>query len=122
MSEGAQIGEARHAAVPDALAPLVRRIVAELAPTDIWLFGSRARADAGPGSDWDLVVALPEERAGLSEDPAIGWRLQRESGVMADLILAAASDIAALWGIPNTIGYDLARDGIRLDVDRAGHR
>jgi predicted nucleotidyltransferase len=41
---------------------IVRRIVATVDPDRIVLFGSRARGDAGPHSDYDLlVVALCEQ-------------------------------------------------------------
>ncbi len=41
------------------------RLVVELKPMAIWLFGSRARGDARADSDFDLLVVLPD---GLSAD------------------------------------------------------
>jgi predicted nucleotidyltransferase len=35
---------------------IVERLVAALAPSRIYLFGSRARGDAQPDSDYDLLV------------------------------------------------------------------
>jgi predicted nucleotidyltransferase len=43
----------------DALAEIVRRIVRVAAPERIVLFGSAARAEAGPASDLDLLVIKP---------------------------------------------------------------
>jgi predicted nucleotidyltransferase len=40
----------------DALAEIVRRIVRVAAPERIVLFGSAARGESGPGSDFDLLV------------------------------------------------------------------
>jgi predicted nucleotidyltransferase len=45
-----------------ALAFLRDRLVSELRPRMIWLFGSRARGDARPDSDFDLLVVLPDGR------------------------------------------------------------
>ncbi|HEY7294445.1 MAG TPA: nucleotidyltransferase domain-containing protein [Dehalococcoidia bacterium] len=42
------------------MAEAVRRLVQMFAPDRIYLFGSRARGDARPDSDWDLMVILPE--------------------------------------------------------------
>ena len=42
-----------------ALAEIVRRLVETLRPDRIYLFGSRARGDAGADSDYDLLVVLP---------------------------------------------------------------
>lgn len=45
------------AAIDDA----VLRLVAQLDPDEIWLFGSRARGDHHPDSDIDLMVVLPDD-------------------------------------------------------------
>jgi predicted nucleotidyltransferase len=49
--------------VPDGdpiLAEIVRRLVEALQPERIYLFGSRARGDAGVDSDYDLMVVVPQ--------------------------------------------------------------
>jgi hypothetical protein len=48
-----------------ALAFLRDRLVADLRPLSIWFFGSRARGEARPDSDFDLLVVLPD---GLPEE------------------------------------------------------
>lgn len=109
---------ARSADVPEPLKPLVSRIVRDAAPLDIWLFGSRARGEAVIDSDWDLLVVLPDDADDTLLDPVFGWRLQRDSGVRADVLTATRGDLDAVWDVPNTIGYVLAREGIRLNVGR----
>lgn len=42
------------------LAEAVQRLVAALQPERIYLFGSRARGDAEPDSDFDLLIVVPE--------------------------------------------------------------
>jgi len=54
------------------LAEIVRRVVGVLRPERIYIFGSRAREDAGPDSDYDLLVVVPE----LSEP---GYRLSQRA-------------------------------------------
>ena len=49
------------AAIPDSrdepvLAEIVRRLVEGFHPERVYLFGSRARRDAGPDRDYDLMV------------------------------------------------------------------
>lgn len=46
------------------LAEMVRRLVTALKPERIYLFGSRARGEAGADSDRDLLV--PVEGGGVS--------------------------------------------------------
>lgn len=41
---------------PAILAEMVQRIVSRTNPRRVVLFGSRARGDAGPNSDYDLLV------------------------------------------------------------------
>ena len=41
------------------LAEIVRRLVEAYRPERIYLFGSKARGDAGPDSDYDLMVVVP---------------------------------------------------------------
>jgi len=43
------------------LGEVVRRLVHVYRPERIYLFGSTARGDAGPDSDYDLMIILPDE-------------------------------------------------------------
>ena len=43
------------------LGEIVRRLVEIYRPERIYLFGSAARGDAGPESDFDLMVVVPDE-------------------------------------------------------------
>jgi hypothetical protein len=58
-----------------ALAEVVRRLIEAYQPARMYLFGSVARGDAGPHSDYDiLVVVAPEctadRRPASQQDPA----------------------------------------------------
>lgn len=101
--------------VPDEIRPLVEAIRSRLDPDAIWLFGSRARGDHGPGSDWDIVVELADDSDPDLLDPIVGWNTQHEVGVPATVLSATRSALTRSWGEPNTIGYVLARDGLLLD-------
>jgi len=50
----------------DNLAEVVRRLGEAYHPQSIYLFGSRARGDGGPDSDYDLLLVVvddvPQER------------------------------------------------------------
>jgi nucleotidyltransferase-like protein len=59
----AEIGEApvgTFSSAQSAIEDAVFRLVAQLDPDGIWLFGSRARGDHRPDSDIDLLVVLPD--------------------------------------------------------------
>jgi predicted nucleotidyltransferase len=93
---------------------LLERIIQRWQPHQVWLFGSRARGDAQPSSDWDLLVVVPDTVADSEFDPLVGWRLQKDSGVRADVFPCRASDFSEDTQTPNTLAYDAAADGLLL--------
>ncbi len=101
---------------PAELLTLLDSVTATLNPVEIWLFGSRARGDERPDSDWDLLAALPDDTAADLMDPLVAWNIARTTDIQATLLSTTMSELRALWGLPNTLGYDLARDGIKLVV------
>jgi predicted nucleotidyltransferase len=46
---------------PQAIAEITRKLVEFYRPERIYLFGSAARGDAGPDSDFDFCVVLPDD-------------------------------------------------------------
>ena len=94
--------------------PLLVRIVARWNPHQIWLFGSRARGDGRPTSDWDLLVVVPDELAEVEFDPLIGWRMQKEAGIRADVIPCRVSEFRDDRATPNTICYEVVKEGVLL--------
>ena len=75
-------------AIPDSrdepvLAEIVRRLVEAFHPERVYLFGSRARGEGGPDSDYDLMVVVSE-----ADEP--GYRLaQRAHRLLSGLGTAA---------------------------------
>lgn len=98
------------------LAPLLARIRAAYQPEEIWLFGSRARGNARPDSDWDVFVVVPDLTSDEDLDPVRAWKLQREAGIPADVIPCRAQTFREYAGTVNTLSYEVLHDGIRLDV------
>jgi hypothetical protein len=67
------------------LPEVVRRLVEVYNPLRIYLFGSAARGDAGPDSDYDLMVILPDEAPQHLRRGSPGYRALRGTGVAADV-------------------------------------
>ena len=55
------------------LGEIVRRLIDVYRPERIYLFGSTARGDAGPDSDYDLMIVLPDDAPVDKKDPGIGY-------------------------------------------------
>ena len=99
------------------LAEAVARIRAQLAPLQIILFGSRARGEAKPESDFDLMVI--SEHGGTWRTP--GDILTALAGLPADFDVLVES--AADWDKWRQVGpafeHRVAREGRQL-LDSGG--
>ena len=93
--------------------PLLERVLREWNPERIQLFGSRARGDANPDSDWDILVVVPEASL-VAADPLVPWRLRRDSGVRADIVVYSSREFEAERDVPNTLAYEAASAGVTL--------
>lgn len=93
--------------------PILDRVIERWKPLQIWLFGSRARGEAGPDSDWDLLAIVPDcpEPADF-DDPMTVWRVKRQPDVPSDLVVYRRSDFEEDRTVPNTLAYATALDGI----------
>jgi predicted nucleotidyltransferase len=57
------------------LAEIVRRLVAAYQPERIYLFGSKARGEAGPDSDYDLLIVAPDEAPPERRDSRLAYEV-----------------------------------------------
>jgi len=69
------------------LAEIVRRLVEVYQPRQIYLFGSVARGDAGPDSDYDIMVVVPDGVPRQALDPRPAYRALRGLGVAKDVLV-----------------------------------
>ena len=82
----------------------------------ILLFGSRARGEARPDSDWDLYVLVdgdppfPERHEAVTEVRRELARLR----IPNDVIISSSQRFERLKHYPGHLGYDVALEGIQL--------
>ena len=69
------------------LAEIVRRLVEAYQPERIYLFGSVARQEAGPDSDYDLLVVVPDRAPPERKDSKLAYRVLWGTGAAADVIV-----------------------------------
>jgi predicted nucleotidyltransferase len=69
-----------------ALAEIVRRLVEAYKPERIYLFGSKARGDAGLGSDYDLMVVVPEDAPPERRRSRLAYEVLWGTGTAADVL------------------------------------
>jgi hypothetical protein len=95
----------------DALQDLVERLVSQLDPQMIWLFGSRARGDARQDSDFDLLVVAKHGGSFGTDDyervryPTIG------AGIDAEVVPCSLSDFAEALELKTSFVSHVTRTG-----------
>lgn len=103
----AAVGVVESAEVPNGL---VRRIAERFSPDKIILFGSRARGDAGPESDIDLLVlfsdvADPNMRAAELYASLVDFPRS------TDIVVSTTARFERYQNVVNTVYWPAAREG-----------
>src|SRR5437879_13319238 len=71
----------------NSLAEIVRRLVSVYAPRSVYLFGSKARGDDGPDSDYDILVVVPDGTRRESRKSSLGYKALWGTGTAADVLV-----------------------------------
>jgi uncharacterized protein len=66
---------------------IVRRLVAAYQPLRVYLFGSRARGDAGPDSDYDLMLVVSDATPPARRRSRLAYEVLWETGAAADVLV-----------------------------------
>jgi predicted nucleotidyltransferase len=111
--------------VTSAAAPIDQRLavmaaqIRKLTPAaEVRLFGSRARGEAGPHSDVDLLITAPDawlvgrDRFALLADL---WGAVAQPDLSVDLVLHSSSEAARRAQQPGSLVQEAHRDGLLLD-------
>jgi predicted nucleotidyltransferase len=69
------------------LGVMVRRLVEVYSPLRIYLFGSKARGDDGPDSDYDLLVVIPDDAPEQFRSGGVGHAAIGAVGVSKDILV-----------------------------------
>jgi predicted nucleotidyltransferase len=75
------------ATMPPKLQEVVGRLVRTYEPERIYLFGSWARGDAGPDSDFDLLVIVPDDASAERRRSRLAYEVLWGTGVAADVLV-----------------------------------
>lgn len=91
---------------------IVARMVEAVAPSRIWLFGSRARGDHLPDSDVDLLVELPaaEGLDAVDRGRLVARAFPRRDWSL-DVLVRTPAEFEDRRREPGFIEFEIARDG-----------
>lgn len=93
------------------LAEVVRRIVAAYQPERVYLFGSHARGEAGPDSDYDLLVVVPDSAPRERRESRLAYQVLRGTGVAADVIVVTREYFDWMLGAAASLPATVEREG-----------
>jgi predicted nucleotidyltransferase len=69
------------------LREVVQRLIVAFDPERVYLFGSRARGEAGPDSDYDLLVIVPDSATRERRQSRLAYEALRGTGTAADVLV-----------------------------------
>jgi predicted nucleotidyltransferase len=98
------------------LAEIVDRLVAALSPERIYLFGSRARGDAGTESDYDIMVVVARSDLPAHQRDLLAYRALRGLGVAKDVMVWTAQEFDDRVQVPSSLPATILREGRQLHV------
>ncbi len=101
---------------PPTLVPpeLLDPVVAYFHPRRVILFGSRARGDAGPDSDIDLLVVVDDDTPPEKVTSRAGVESRRGYHQSANVIPVRENTFRRLCGIPGTLPRAAVLDGVTV--------
>ena len=93
---------------------LLDRIVPALQPDAIYLFGSRGRGEADWGSDYDLLVVVPDGTPPERRTLRAGFDAKHGTGIAADVIPCRRSVFERRKHLAGTLSYEAWHHGLRV--------
>jgi len=93
------------------LAEVVHRLRELYRPERIYLFGSTARGESGPDSDYDLMVVVPDDTPATLRDSGRAYKAIWRLGVATDVLVWTHSDFMDRLHLKASLPSTIARDG-----------
>ena len=93
------------------LAKIVSRLVDAYRPERVYLFGSWARGDAGPDSDYDLLLVVPDSADATRRRSRLAYEVLWETGRAADVVVLTRGDFESRLHLAASLPATVAREG-----------
>lgn len=93
------------------LGEIVRRLVQAYEPERIYLFGSKARGDAGPDSDYDLMLIVPDNAPPERRRSRMAYKVLRGTGRAADVLVWTRTSFDSRLRVRTSLPAIVASEG-----------
>jgi predicted nucleotidyltransferase len=102
----------QRAAISDPrLAEVVKRLIDAYSPERIYLFGSAARGEAGPDSDYDLLLVVPDDAAPERKRSKLAYERLWGTGTAVDVLVWTKSSFDRRVHLPASLPATIIREG-----------
>lgn len=93
------------------LTDVVRRLVEIYHPLRIYLFGSTARGDAGPNSDYDVMLVVPDEAPPELQECDLAYRTLRGLRIAKDILVWRRTEFERRLHLKASLPSTIVREG-----------
>ena len=90
---------------------ILRRLVAAFQPERVYLFGSKARSDAGADSDYDLMIVVADDAPPEKRRSRLAYQALRGTRVAADVLVWTRGAFDSRLHLPASLPATIAREG-----------
>jgi predicted nucleotidyltransferase len=95
------------------LQDIINRISSHINPTKIYLFGSRARGDHRPDSDYDIVIIYDGDKSKRDLKLEI-YKLFDHWDFTMDLFVLASGELERFKHVANTMAREVYENGVAI--------
>ena len=93
------------------LARVVARLIEAYQPERIYLFGSKARGDYGPDSDFDLLVVVPDNAPENRQRSRLAYERLWGTGTAADVLVWTRGRFESRMHLRASLPATILREG-----------
>ncbi len=93
------------------LTEIVDKLAAVYQPRSIYLFGSKARGDEGPDSDYDILVVVPDDAPDECQNSRRGYAALWSTGTAADVLVCTQSYFDSRTGVVSSLPSTVMAEG-----------
>lgn len=95
----------------EVLREILTRLVAAFQPERVYLFGSKARSEAGPDSDYDLMIVVRDDAPPERRQSRLAYQALRGTRTAADVLVWTREAFDSRLHLPASLPATIAREG-----------
>ncbi len=93
------------------LREILQRLVETFQPERVYLFGSKARDDADPDSDYDLLIVVSDEAPPEQRRSRLAYQALRGTRTAADILVWTREAFDSRLHLPASLPATIVREG-----------